>query len=114
MGSDKDGESEKTIRDKYNQDLLAALEENSSENVYLMFLHHRSLSGHTHQMDKVNDELLMLITGNKTSQPTRNFKVVRQSAVPLTFDSNPAEVTTWLNAKGFSKPWVLQIVTENS
>ncbi|ROI37068.1 Epidermal growth factor receptor kinase substrate 8-like protein 2 [Anabarilius grahami] len=62
--------------------------------------------GHTHQMDKVNDELLMLITGNKMNQPTRNFKVVRQSAVPLTFDSGPAEVTTWLNAKGFSKPTV--------
>ncbi|CAM4733900.1 unnamed protein product [Leuciscus chuanchicus] len=62
--------------------------------------------GHTHQMDKVNDELLMLITGNKTHQPTRNFKVVRQSAVPLAFDSSPAEVSTWLNAKGFSKPTV--------
>uniref|UniRef100_A0A672S060 Epidermal growth factor receptor kinase substrate 8-like protein 2 n=1 Tax=Sinocyclocheilus grahami TaxID=75366 RepID=A0A672S060_SINGR len=58
------------------------------------------------QMDKVNDELLMLITGNKIQQPARNFKVVRQSAVPLTFNSNPAEVTNWLNAKGFSKPTV--------
>uniref|UniRef100_A0A8C1XP24 Epidermal growth factor receptor kinase substrate 8-like protein 2 n=1 Tax=Cyprinus carpio TaxID=7962 RepID=A0A8C1XP24_CYPCA len=57
-------------------------------------------------MDKVNDELLMLITGNKVQQPARNFKVVRQSAVPLTFNSNPAEVTNWLNAKGFSKPTV--------
>uniref|UniRef100_A0A671SB25 Epidermal growth factor receptor kinase substrate 8-like protein 2 n=1 Tax=Sinocyclocheilus anshuiensis TaxID=1608454 RepID=A0A671SB25_9TELE len=62
--------------------------------------------GHSQQMDKVNDELLMLITGNKIQQPARNFKVVRQSAVPLTFDSNPAEVTNWLNAKGFSKPTV--------
>ncbi|XP_050956329.1 epidermal growth factor receptor kinase substrate 8-like protein 2 isoform X1 [Labeo rohita] len=62
--------------------------------------------GHTQQMDKVNDELLMLISGNKVPQPTRNFKVVRQAAVPLIFDSSPAEVTTWLNAKGFSKPTV--------
>uniref|UniRef100_A0A8C1XP80 Epidermal growth factor receptor kinase substrate 8-like protein 2 n=1 Tax=Cyprinus carpio TaxID=7962 RepID=A0A8C1XP80_CYPCA len=61
---------------------------------------------HSQQMDKVNDELLMLITGNKVQQPARNFKVVRQSAVPLTFNSNPAEVTNWLNAKGFSKPTV--------
>ncbi|KAL0155382.1 hypothetical protein M9458_049645, partial [Cirrhinus mrigala] len=59
---------------------------------------------HIQQMDKVNDELLMLISGNKVPQPQRNFKVVRQAAVPLTFDSSPAEVTTWLNAKGFSKP----------
>ncbi len=56
-------------------------------------------------MDKVNDELLMLISGNKT-QPARNFKVVRQSTVPLTFNSSPGEVASWLNAKGFSKPWV--------
>uniref|UniRef100_A0A8C2F0J5 Epidermal growth factor receptor kinase substrate 8-like protein 2 n=1 Tax=Cyprinus carpio TaxID=7962 RepID=A0A8C2F0J5_CYPCA len=63
-------------------------------------------SSHSQQMDKVNDELLMLITGNKVQQPARNFKVVRQSAVPLTFNSNPAEVTNWLNAKGFSKPTV--------
>ncbi|XP_073687822.1 epidermal growth factor receptor kinase substrate 8-like protein 2 isoform X2 [Garra rufa] len=62
--------------------------------------------GHNHQMDKVNDELLMLISGNKTHQPQRNFKVVRQSAVPLNFDSSPAEVTIWLSAKGFSKPTV--------
>lgn len=61
---------------------------------------------HFHQMDKVNDELLMLISGNKVQQPTRNFKVVRQSTVPLAFDSSPSEVTTWLNAKGFSKPTV--------
>uniref|UniRef100_A0A673ICD7 Epidermal growth factor receptor kinase substrate 8-like protein 2 n=1 Tax=Sinocyclocheilus rhinocerous TaxID=307959 RepID=A0A673ICD7_9TELE len=61
---------------------------------------------HYKAMDKVNDELLMLITGNKIQQPARNFKVVRQSAVPLTFDSNLAEVTNWLNAKGFSKPTV--------
>uniref|UniRef100_A0A671KP45 Epidermal growth factor receptor kinase substrate 8-like protein 2 n=1 Tax=Sinocyclocheilus anshuiensis TaxID=1608454 RepID=A0A671KP45_9TELE len=61
---------------------------------------------HTQQMDKVNDELLMLISGNKIQQPTRNFKVVRQSTVPLAFDSSPAEVTTWLKAKGFSKPTV--------
>uniref|UniRef100_A0A9J8BYY8 EPS8 signaling adaptor L2 n=2 Tax=Cyprinus carpio TaxID=7962 RepID=A0A9J8BYY8_CYPCA len=61
---------------------------------------------HSQQMDKVNDELLMLITSNKVQQPARNFKVVRQSAVPLTFNSNPAEVTNWLNAKGFSKPTV--------
>uniref|UniRef100_A0A671KT53 Epidermal growth factor receptor kinase substrate 8-like protein 2 n=1 Tax=Sinocyclocheilus anshuiensis TaxID=1608454 RepID=A0A671KT53_9TELE len=63
-------------------------------------------TSHTQQMDKVNDELLMLISGNKIQQPTRNFKVVRQSTVPLAFDSSPAEVTTWLKAKGFSKPTV--------
>uniref|UniRef100_A0A9J7XK22 Epidermal growth factor receptor kinase substrate 8-like protein 2 n=2 Tax=Cyprinus carpio TaxID=7962 RepID=A0A9J7XK22_CYPCA len=61
---------------------------------------------HTQHMEKVNDELLMLISGNKVQQPTRNFKVVRQSTVPLAFDSSPAEVTTWLKAKGFSKPTV--------
>ncbi|XP_051979244.1 epidermal growth factor receptor kinase substrate 8-like protein 2 isoform X2 [Xyrauchen texanus] len=64
--------------------------------------------GHTHQMDKVNDELLMLLTSNKINPPTRNFKVERQSssAVPLAFNSSPAQVTGWLNAKGFSKPTV--------
>uniref|UniRef100_A0A672RYV7 Epidermal growth factor receptor kinase substrate 8-like protein 2 n=1 Tax=Sinocyclocheilus grahami TaxID=75366 RepID=A0A672RYV7_SINGR len=67
---------------------------------------YRGQSPSSQQMDKVNDELLMLITGNKIQQPARNFKVVRQSAVPLTFNSNPAEVTNWLNAKGFSKPTV--------
>uniref|UniRef100_A0A8C2AV28 Epidermal growth factor receptor kinase substrate 8-like protein 2 n=1 Tax=Cyprinus carpio TaxID=7962 RepID=A0A8C2AV28_CYPCA len=61
---------------------------------------------HTQHMEKVNDELLMLISGNKVQQPTRNFKVVRQSTVPLAFDSSPAEVTAWLKAKGFSKPTV--------
>ncbi|XP_051975393.1 epidermal growth factor receptor kinase substrate 8-like protein 2 isoform X1 [Xyrauchen texanus] len=64
--------------------------------------------GHTHQMDKVNDELLMLITSNKVNPATRNFKVERQSSssIPLSFDSSPDQVTTWLNSKGFSKPTV--------
>ncbi|XP_072528440.1 epidermal growth factor receptor kinase substrate 8-like protein 2 isoform X2 [Salminus brasiliensis] len=59
----------------------------------------------TQQMDEVNDELLKRITASKIQQPTRNFKVERHSsrAIPLTFNSTPAEVTTWLNGKGFSK-----------
>lgn len=57
-------------------------------------------------MDEVNNELLMMITANKSQPPTRKFRVERSSGsqVPLTFDSNPEQVTAWLNAKGFSKP----------
>lgn len=60
---------------------------------------------HNQHMEKVNDELLLLLTNSKTNPPARNFKVERHpsSAVPLTFDSNPAQVTAWLNSKGFSK-----------
>ncbi|KAM8750933.1 epidermal growth factor receptor kinase substrate 8-like protein 2 isoform 2-T4 [Acanthopagrus schlegelii] len=58
-------------------------------------------------MDEVNNELLMMITANK-AQPPRKIRVERSagSNVPLTFDSNAEQVTTWLTAKGFSKPTV--------
>ncbi|XP_041852469.1 epidermal growth factor receptor kinase substrate 8-like protein 2 isoform X2 [Melanotaenia boesemani] len=58
-------------------------------------------------MDEVNNELLIKITASK-NQPPRKIRVERSSAshVPLTFDSNPEQVTTWLNSKNFSKPTV--------
>lgn len=57
-------------------------------------------------MDVVNDELLVKITANKP--PTRKFRVERSSSsnVPLTFDSDAQEVSTWLNSKGFTKQTV--------
>uniref|UniRef100_A0A3Q1I4L0 Epidermal growth factor receptor kinase substrate 8-like protein 2 n=1 Tax=Anabas testudineus TaxID=64144 RepID=A0A3Q1I4L0_ANATE len=57
-------------------------------------------------MDDVTTELLMTITANK-NQP-RKFRIERSSGsqVPLTFESNPEQVTAWLNSKGFSKPTV--------
>lgn len=57
------------------------------------------------QMVEVNKELLMTLTGNK---PTHNFQVERRSGkhVPLTFDSDPEQVTIWLNTKGFSSQTV--------
>lgn len=57
-------------------------------------------------MDEVNSELLLKITANKNQPPVRKFHVERQSGskVPLTHDSNPQQVITWLNSKGFSKP----------
>ncbi|KAK3526130.1 hypothetical protein QTP70_016115, partial [Hemibagrus guttatus] len=60
------------------------------------------------QMDEVNDELLKKITSSKNQPPTRNFRVERHSgpAVALRFDSSPADVTAWLQAKDFSKPTV--------
>lgn len=60
------------------------------------------------QMDEVTDELLKKITSSKTQPQARNFRVERNSApaIPLTFDSSPAEVTAWLQSKYFSKPWV--------
>ncbi|XP_069564368.1 epidermal growth factor receptor kinase substrate 8-like protein 2 isoform X3 [Brachyistius frenatus] len=59
-------------------------------------------------MDEVNSELLMMITANKSQPPTRKFRVERPSGshVPLTFDSKPEQVTTWLSAKGFAKQTV--------
>ncbi|XP_048887310.1 epidermal growth factor receptor kinase substrate 8-like protein 2 isoform X1 [Brienomyrus brachyistius] len=59
-------------------------------------------------MDVVNDELLKRITINKTQPPARNFRVERPSShsVPLNFESPPEQVTTWLNAMGFTKPTV--------
>ncbi|KAM9352265.1 epidermal growth factor receptor kinase substrate 8-like protein 2 [Symphorus nematophorus] len=59
-------------------------------------------------MDEVNNELLMMITANKSQPAARKFRVERSPAsqVPLAFDSKPEQVTAWLNAKGFSKPTV--------
>uniref|UniRef100_UPI0037E8FA91 epidermal growth factor receptor kinase substrate 8-like protein 2 n=1 Tax=Semicossyphus pulcher TaxID=241346 RepID=UPI0037E8FA91 len=58
-------------------------------------------------MDEVNNELLMKITANK-QQPPRKFRVERPSGnqVPLTFETSPEQVTSWLTIKGFSKPTV--------
>ncbi|MBN3317037.1 ES8L2 protein, partial [Atractosteus spatula] len=59
-------------------------------------------------MDEVNDELLKRITNTRGQPPARNFRIERQAStpVPLTFDSPPAQVSTWLQSKGFSKPTV--------
>lgn len=60
------------------------------------------------QMDEVTDELLKKITSSKNQPQARNFRVERPSApaIPLTFDSSPAEVTAWLQSKYFSKATV--------
>ncbi|KAM8891137.1 epidermal growth factor receptor kinase substrate 8-like protein 2 isoform 2-T2 [Spinachia spinachia] len=57
-------------------------------------------------MDEVNNELLMMITANKSQPAARKFRVERStsSQVPLAFDSTPEQVTAWLGSKGFSKP----------
>ncbi|XP_028286605.1 epidermal growth factor receptor kinase substrate 8-like protein 2 isoform X2 [Parambassis ranga] len=59
-------------------------------------------------MDEVNNELLMMITANKSQAPTRKFRVEKPTGtqVPLNFESNQEQVITWLNSKGFSKPTV--------
>ncbi|XP_019712713.1 epidermal growth factor receptor kinase substrate 8-like protein 2 isoform X3 [Hippocampus comes] len=59
-------------------------------------------------MDEVNNELLMMITANKSQPPARKFRVERPAAtqVPLTYNSNPEQVKSWLTAKGFSKATV--------
>ncbi|XP_061630593.1 epidermal growth factor receptor kinase substrate 8-like protein 2 isoform X2 [Phyllopteryx taeniolatus] len=59
-------------------------------------------------MDEVNNELLMMITANKSQPPTRKFRVERPAPtpVPLTYRSSPEEVKYWLTAKGFSKATV--------
>ncbi|XP_028814973.1 epidermal growth factor receptor kinase substrate 8-like protein 2 [Denticeps clupeoides] len=59
------------------------------------------------QMDQVTDELLQVIT-NKPQATPRNFRVEHRSntSIPLNFDSQPAQVSAWLSAKGFSKPTV--------
>ncbi|TNN86995.1 Epidermal growth factor receptor kinase substrate 8-like protein 2 [Liparis tanakae] len=59
-------------------------------------------------MDEVNNELLMMITANKSQLPARKFRVERSSSthVPLTFDSSQEQVTAWLSAKSFSKQTV--------
>ncbi|XP_078076723.1 epidermal growth factor receptor kinase substrate 8-like protein 2 isoform X4 [Mustelus asterias] len=60
------------------------------------------------QMDEVNDELLHLITANKTKPPSRNFMVPKQSSIqiPLGYESNAEDVRSWLEAKSFSKSTV--------
>ncbi|MEQ2194627.1 hypothetical protein XENOCAPTIV_000611, partial [Xenoophorus captivus] len=57
------------------------------------------------EMDEVNNELLMKITSKKTPAP-RKIRIERSTGphVPLNSDSDPQQVTVWLNAKGFSKP----------
>lgn len=61
-------------------------------------------------MDEVNSELLLKITANKNQPPVRNFHVDRPTTSskvpPLTFNSTPEQVTSWLSAKGFTKPTV--------
>ncbi|KAM4553677.1 epidermal growth factor receptor kinase substrate 8-like protein 2 isoform 1-T2 [Fundulus diaphanus] len=59
------------------------------------------------KMDEVNSELLMAITANKKPVASK-IRIERPAGprVPLTFDSNQEQVTTWLNAKAFSKPTV--------
>ncbi|XP_023146446.1 epidermal growth factor receptor kinase substrate 8-like protein 2 isoform X2 [Amphiprion ocellaris] len=59
-------------------------------------------------MDEVNNELLKVITASKSQPPTRNFRRERPSGiqVPLTSNSTPEDVTTWLNSKNFTKPTV--------
>ncbi|XP_041054203.1 epidermal growth factor receptor kinase substrate 8-like protein 2 isoform X4 [Carcharodon carcharias] len=60
------------------------------------------------QMDEVNDELLHLITTNKTKPPSRNFMVPKQSSIqiPLSYESSADDVKSWLEAKSFSKSTV--------
>ncbi|XP_061678932.1 epidermal growth factor receptor kinase substrate 8-like protein 2 isoform X2 [Syngnathoides biaculeatus] len=59
-------------------------------------------------MDEVNNELLRMITANKSQPPARKFRVERPAAtaVPLTYHSSPEQVKTWLTSKGFSKATV--------
>ncbi|CAN9499376.1 unnamed protein product [Ophioblennius macclurei] len=61
------------------------------------------------KMDEVNTELLKTITANKAQPVPKKVRVPRPSTShvpPLTFDATPEQVTTWLNAIGFSKPTV--------
>ncbi|KAJ8002477.1 hypothetical protein DPEC_G00159320 [Dallia pectoralis] len=62
----------------------------------------------TQQINLLNDELLKKITADKMQPPPRNFRLERPSgsAVPLTFDSSPPQVTNWLKNKGFHKTTV--------
>ncbi|MFT7806953.1 epidermal growth factor receptor kinase substrate 8-like protein 2 isoform X1 [Arapaima gigas] len=68
---------------------------------------HRDKDERMQQMNKVNGELLQKIT-TKNQPPTRNFRVERTTStqIPLTFNSSPEQVMTWLNSKNFSKPTV--------
>ncbi|XP_077372832.1 epidermal growth factor receptor kinase substrate 8-like protein 2 isoform X2 [Festucalex cinctus] len=60
------------------------------------------------KMDEVNNELLKMITANKSQPPARKFRVERPAAaqVPLTYNSGPDQVKSWLISKGFSAPTV--------
>ncbi|KAM4617444.1 epidermal growth factor receptor kinase substrate 8-like protein 2 [Discoglossus pictus] len=62
-----------------------------------------------HHMDEVNDELLKKITTNQP--PKKNFRIekAQQVYVPLNFQSDPEEVKSWLEAKGFSKGTTAQL-----
>ncbi|XP_028814988.1 epidermal growth factor receptor kinase substrate 8-like protein 2 isoform X3 [Denticeps clupeoides] len=57
---------------------------------------------------QVTDELLQRITASKSQPQGRNFRPERPAGTPtpLTFESQPWEVTAWLNTKGFSRPTV--------
>ncbi|XP_030646154.1 epidermal growth factor receptor kinase substrate 8-like protein 2 isoform X2 [Chanos chanos] len=71
---------------------------------YDMPRHSRENEFRSRQMDEVNHELLEKITNSKNQPPHRNFRVERPAnSVPLTFESTPEQVTTWLNSKRFSK-----------
>uniref|UniRef100_A0A4W3IAQ7 EPS8 signaling adaptor L2 n=1 Tax=Callorhinchus milii TaxID=7868 RepID=A0A4W3IAQ7_CALMI len=63
------------------------------------------------QMDEVNDELLHLITSNKTKPQARNFHLPKQSSVsvPFSYESSAEEVKAWLDAKAFSKPTTMSL-----
>ncbi len=66
-----------------------------------------SISLDRNQQKEVNDELLKRITDNKAQPPARNFRVERSTtSIPISLDSQTFEVHAWLNAKGFSRPWV--------
>ncbi|XP_063052205.1 epidermal growth factor receptor kinase substrate 8-like protein 2 isoform X2 [Engraulis encrasicolus] len=61
----------------------------------------------SHQMDQVNEELLKHITTSKAQPPQRNYHVERPPTAtkcpPITYESTPTQVATWLRAKSFSK-----------
>lgn len=61
-------------------------------------------------MDEVNKELLSVIATSKSQPPQRNFQPPHRSPAvacpPLTYDSTPPQVASWLQAKTFSKPTV--------
>ncbi|XP_067902309.1 epidermal growth factor receptor kinase substrate 8-like protein 2 isoform X2 [Heterodontus francisci] len=63
------------------------------------------------QMDEVNDELLHLITTNKTKPPSRNFQVPKQAPIqiPLGYESSSDAVRSWLEMKGFNKSTVISL-----
>lgn len=83
------------------------------EGIYNQQQHYRPSSSGSltpgQKMEKVNDELLKKITESKTQPNTKKFRVDRSGngpQVPLTYDSNPEQVTAWLSSKGLSKPTV--------